>query len=178
MDIGFFYSNQMVFVFVTIYFCTSACMPSKKYVAVDLMLKNYPIIQQYVNNPNYKVEFHDTDILLQRKNLGKKYTYMYLLSSTKTLYTIDSLTLFEIDNQNNKETIAFPRTPSPLTPLMNAYYSSHSPKVYANTTAEMLNYLDTGYAQKTWITALDTSLSNKKWVKKQLSQKIYLVRLS
>lgn len=154
-----------------------ACRLPKKTIAADTQLKNHTVIQQYIDNPAYKVEFHDTDVLLQRKSLGKKYEAMYLLSSVKNTSVIDSLTLFEIDNQNNSQKIVFPRTPSPLTPLMNEYYSKETSRVYANTTAEMLNYLNTGYAQKTWLTALDTNLCHKKWIKKLLPQKIYLIKL-
>lgn len=170
-------ANKTVFMMFWVVFYTVACNTPRKYIAIDTQLKNYPAVQQYIDNPAYKPEFHDTDILLQRKSLGKKYTIMYLLSAVKNKNVIDSLTLFEVDNQINNEIIVFPRTPSPLTLLMDTYYSKDIPRVYANTTVEMLNYLYTDYAQKTWIMALDTNLCDKKWARKMLSQKIYVVKL-
>lgn len=167
---------KTIFILLIAFFSITACSSEKKYVAIDLMLKNYPAIQQYINQPAYRTEFHDTDILLQRRSLGKKYAYMYLLSSVRSPQVTDSLTLFEVDNQTNIQTVVFPRTPSPLTPLMELYYTAHTPKVYANTTAEMLNYLHTGYAQKTWVTLLDTGLCDKKWRKTLLSEKIYVIK--
>jgi hypothetical protein len=166
--------NSMSIIFLVFMY---GCTTQRKHIAIDLQLKNHALVQQYIQNPVYKIDFHDTDILLQRKNLGKKYELMFLLSHKKYGEVVDSLALFEVDNQNNKGIIVFPRTPSPLTPLMSAYYPSSSSKVYANTTAEMLNYLQTGYAGKTWITALDTGLCEKRWKKNLLHEKIYLIKV-
>lgn len=159
---------------IIVLFC--ACR-EKKSIAVDIQLKKYSLIQQYLKDETYKVDFQDTDILLQRKNLGKIYTCMYLLSDKKHAHVIDSLYLYEVENGQGKERIAFPRTPCPFTPLMDAYYSPNIPRVYANTTAERLNYLQTFYATKTWITSLDTVLCIKEWKKTRLNQKIYVIKI-
>jgi hypothetical protein len=169
--------GKIVLIAFLVVSCTIACNTPKKHIAIDMQLKNHPAVQQYINNPVYKPEFHDTDVLIQRKNLGKKYAAMYLLSHIKDTQAIDSLILFEIDNQNYNQKIVFPRTPSPLTPLMEAHYTKNTARVYANTTAEMVNYLYTNYAQKTWVFAPDTNLCDKKWKKYPLTQKIYVIKV-
>lgn len=168
-------TNIMILSFFLVFI--PSCGTQRKYIAIDIQLKNHSLVQEYVQNPAYKTEFHDTDILLQRKNLGKRYTIMYLLSHKKEKNVTDSLFLFEVEAQNAKNTVVFPRTPSPLTPLMRAYYPEQTSKVYANTTAERLNYLYTNYAQKTWITILDTALCDKKWNKKLMRSKLYIIKM-
>ncbi|MCS7076609.1 MAG: hypothetical protein NZ455_07870 [Bacteroidia bacterium] len=124
----------------------------------------------------YRVEFHDSDVLLQRRALGREYEVMYVISHQRGKNTVDSLILFEVDNRRVVQRVVFPRTPCPLTPLMNAYYPKTLPRVYANTTAERLNYLYTDYAQKTWITVLDTGLCSPLWRKSVMVQKLFIER--
>ncbi|MCS7028813.1 MAG: hypothetical protein NZ519_08610 [Bacteroidia bacterium] len=168
----------MRWIMIVILLCSKlSCQEPYKRIGADLTLKHHPILASY-RNGNFKIELHDSDILLQRKFWGRRYEELYILSHQKTQYTVDSLILFEVDNGQSFKRIVFPRTPSALTPLMNAYYDKNTPRVYANTTVERLNYLKLNYAQKTWVTELDTNLCPDSWKKTLLGYKLFIDKRS